>query len=84
MRKGIKNWDQASYFMFVVGNGLQKLNQHPFERLAEILPYQLIKKYRANIFQLEALLFGASGFLAQDFKDEYPNKLQKRMGVSKP
>jgi hypothetical protein len=74
--EGSQNWDQASFFMLLSAMGF-KVNQHPFERLAEILPYQLIKKYSSSIFQLEALLFGASGFLAQDFEDEYPNKLKK-------
>jgi len=74
--EGKQNWDQASYFMLLSAMGF-KVNQHPFERLAEILPYALVKKYRANIFQLEALLFGASGFLNQDFKDEFPNQLKK-------
>lgn len=74
--KGTQNWGQASYFMLLSAMGF-KVNQHPFERLAEILPYGLVKKYSAQIFQLEALLFGASGFLAQDFVDEYPKQLKK-------
>ncbi|WP_375581088.1 DUF2851 family protein [Marivirga tractuosa] len=74
--QGSQNWDQASYFMLLSAMGF-KVNQHPFEHLAEILPYQLIKKYSSSIFQLEALLFGASGFLVQDFEDEYPTKLKK-------
>jgi len=73
---GTQNWDQASYFMLLSAMGF-KVNQHPFERLSEILPYSLIKKYRSNIFQLEALLFGAAGFLYQDFEDEYPIQLKK-------
>jgi hypothetical protein len=75
-QNGAQNWDQASYFMLLSAMGF-KVNQHPFEHLAEILPYSLIKKYRSNIFQLEALLFGASGFLSQDFDDAYPNQLKR-------
>ncbi|WP_340153261.1 DUF2851 family protein [uncultured Marivirga sp.] len=73
---GTQNWDQASYFMLLSAMGF-KVNQHPFEHLAEILPYSLIKKYRANVFQLEALLFGCSGFLNSSFEDSYPNQLKK-------
>jgi hypothetical protein len=74
--EGRQHWDQVSYFMLLSAMGF-KVNQHPFERLAEILPYNLLKKYRSSIFQLEALLFGASGFLSRDFEDEYPNELRK-------
>ena len=74
--EGSQNWDQASYFMLLSAMGF-KVNQHPFERLAEVLPFKLIKKYNTSVFQLEALLFGASGFLAKDFGDAYPIKLKK-------
>lgn len=73
---GAQNWEQASYFMLLSAMGF-KVNQHPFEHLAEILPYQILKKYSSSIFQVEALLFGAAGFLEYDFEDEYPNQLKK-------
>ncbi|HET8858704.1 DUF2851 family protein [Marivirga sp.] len=75
-QEGTQNWDQASYFMLLSAMGF-KVNQHPFERLSEILPYPLIKKYSSSVFQLEALLFGASGFLAQEFAEDYPNQLKR-------
>ncbi|SMG39257.1 Protein of unknown function [Marivirga sericea] len=71
-----QDWDQASYFMLLSAMGF-KVNQHPFERLAEVLPFSLLKKYSSSIFQLEALLFGAAGFLSQDFEDDYPNELRQ-------
>ncbi|WMN07095.1 DUF2851 family protein [Marivirga arenosa] len=71
----VQDWEQASYFMLLSAFGF-KVNQYPFERLAELLPYQIIKKYRSSVFQLEALLFGAAGFLEFDFRDEYPNQLK--------
>lgn len=73
---GTQDWDQVAYFMLLSAMGF-KVNQHPFERLAEILPYKMIKKYSSTIFQLEALLFGMSGFLEKDFKEEYPKQLKR-------
>lgn len=73
---GSQNWEQASYFMLLSAMGF-KVNQHPFEHLAALLPYGLVKKYSAQIFQMEALLFGAAGFLGEEFEDEYPRQLKK-------
>lgn len=48
--EGAQNWDQASYFMLLSAMGF-KVNQHPFERLAEILPYNLIKNIAHPFFK---------------------------------
>lgn len=71
-----QNWEEVSYFMLLSAMGF-KVNQHPFERLATILPYSLIKKIKHHPALLEAALFGAAGFLTQDFEEEYPNQLKK-------
>lgn len=63
-------WRLASNFGF-------KTNAAPFLALAQSLPVNILGRHHDNIFQLEALFFGQAGFLAQDFKEEYPFRLKK-------
>lgn len=64
------SWDQAVYRGLAEALGYEK-NQAPFRKLAELLPIDLLfaelrgaREYDPEVL-LEALLFGASGFLAQ-------------------
>ena len=54
-----------------------KINASPFEMLAETLPLKILVKHRNSLFQLEALLYGQSGMLAEKFRDPYPVSLSK-------
>nr|WP_236587964.1 DUF2851 family protein [Marivirga aurantiaca] len=71
-----QDWEEVSYFMLLSAMGF-KVNQHPFERLATVLPYSFVKKIKHHPELLEAVVFGASGFLEQEFIDDYPNQLKK-------
>ncbi len=71
-----QNWEEVCYFMLLSSMGF-KVNQHPFERLATVLPYSFVKKIKHHPELLESVLFGAAGFLSQEFVDEYPNQLKK-------
>jgi hypothetical protein len=74
--KSINDWEETFYRLILrtLGN---PLNSEPFERLASVLPFKIIYKHRANIFQVEALLLGQAGFLEGDFKDVYVIRLQQ-------
>lgn len=54
-----------------------KVNADAFKSLAWNLPFKLIRKYKSDLFQLEALLYGVGGFLTEEFDEEYPRALQK-------
>jgi hypothetical protein len=69
------NWEQVFYETIARNFGFN-LFAEPFEMLAKSLPLAYIAKHKNNLFQLEALLFGQAGFLADTFKEEYPNKLK--------
>lgn len=69
------NWEEVFYRNLMRYGGL-KVNKLAFEKLAQLLPHKLISKHRNNQFQIEALLFGASGFLSE-LNSEYQKKLQK-------
>jgi hypothetical protein len=69
----------ARYFGF-------RVNTEPFEMLATVLPFRIIRKHTDNIYQIEALLFGTAGLLEEGlFKealsDEYYRHLLKEYTV---
>ncbi len=76
MLKDLKNdFEEFSYRIFCRFMGF-KLNSEAFQKLAENLPFSILRKHKDNLQQLEALLFGQAGFL-DDPKDEYAGTLKK-------
>lgn len=72
------NWDEAFYHFMAKNFGF-KVNALPMQLLAQSLPQQLFAKYKDQPMQIEALIFGQSGFLNQSFEDNesgYPNILK--------
>lgn len=69
------NWEETFYVMLARNFGF-KVNAVPFELLARSLPVAHLAKYKNEIFQIEALLYGQAGLLQSDFKDEYPTRLR--------
>ena len=70
------DWDETFYH-FMARNFGFKVNAIPMEMLAQSLPQQLFAKHKDNPLQIEALIFGQSGFLNQSFEDDYPNQLKQ-------
>jgi hypothetical protein len=70
------DWEATSYFMLLSAFGF-KINAHGFERLAYLLPYDLIRKYRMYPQSMLALLFGVSGFLEASFDETVKQELKK-------
>lgn len=69
------NWAESFYIYLSRYFGMS-INADAFEMLAESCPLNLILKESDDILKIEALLFGQAGFLNNDFKDDYPNKLK--------
>lgn len=69
------DWEATAFQVLFKGFGF-KINQEPFERLARALPMQVVRKHQHDLFQLEALLFGQAGFLAEPV-DDYSATLAK-------
>ncbi len=77
LEKNQYNWNETFYQFLARMFGF-KVNASPFELLAKTVPVQLLSKHKNNLFQLEALLFGASGLLHEElFGDEYYMNLRK-------
>jgi hypothetical protein len=56
------DWEEVFFRMLCRYFGF-RVNTEPFIMLAEALPFRIIRKHADNIFQIEALLFGAAGLL---------------------
>lgn len=72
-----KNNLEETFYIHLARNFGMKINALPFELLAKSLPNSFLGKHKNSLFQIEALLFGQSGLLKKEFKDNYPNQLKK-------
>ncbi len=76
LNRNKNNWEETFYQILARNFGV-KVNADPFELLARSIPLLTLAKHKSNLLQIEALLFGQAGLLAQDFEDDYPNQLKK-------
>lgn len=76
LEKTNNHWEEVFYILIARNFGL-KINQGPFQKVAENTPLKLFAKHKNNLKQIEALLFGQSGFLSQEHDDDYFLGLQK-------
>ena len=68
------HWEQTLLIMLCRSLGA-KVNAEPFQVLAELLPFNMIKKLKGKQLSLEAMLFGIAGFLKEPSDDPYYKKL---------
>ncbi|MFY0606160.1 MAG: DUF2851 family protein [Cyclobacteriaceae bacterium] len=69
------DWEAVTYHIIAKNFGF-KTNAHPFEKLAESLPYAVVRKYHADSTKMDALIFGMAGFLESPV-DNYQTQLRK-------
>jgi len=69
------NWDET-FYRFMARNFGFKINALPFELFAKAVPQQIYGRHKNNPHQIEALVFGAAGFLNDHFEEAYPQKLK--------
>lgn len=72
----VNNQEETFYMLLARCFGL-KVNSQAFEMLARSIPLTILLKHRDQLNQLEALLFGQSGLLADDARDEYEYELKR-------
>lgn len=70
------HWEEAFYRMIARNFGL-KVNMEPFEALARSLPLLTLSKHKSSLLQVEALIFGQAGFLAENQVDDWPKELAR-------
>lgn len=82
LAKTNNHWEEVFYILIARNFGL-KINQEPFQKIAEDTPLKLFAKHKNNLKQIEAILFGQAGFLEQEHDDEYYNELKKEYSFLK-
>jgi hypothetical protein len=70
------DWHSVFYYALARSFGFGT-NSDAFEQLALQLPLSILAKYKSNQLQIEALIFGVSGFLNEEISDEYHQELKK-------
>ena len=60
-----QDWEATAYHALMAAFGFQK-NSEPLARLAKAIPLAVLRRHRHDYRQLEALLFGQAGFLAEN------------------
>jgi len=77
MEKNRNNWNETFYQILARMLGF-KINSVPFELLAKSVPLKILFKHKNSLFQVESLLFGASGMLNDEISgDDYYLELRK-------
>ncbi|WP_375418024.1 DUF2851 family protein [uncultured Hymenobacter sp.] len=74
-----QDWEATAWHALAAAFGFQK-NSEPLARLAKALPLAVLRRHRHDQRQLEALLFGQAGFLAENEEtaaDDYISDLRK-------
>jgi hypothetical protein len=69
------DWEET-FYQFLAANFGFKTNALPFELLAKSLPQNILAKHKNSPMQIEALIFGQAGFLANELTEAYPQKLK--------
>lgn len=78
--KNGNNWEQTCYQLLCKNFGF-KINAEPMLRLAEIVPHNMLLKHVDKPVQVEALLYGAGGFLEEAETDEYITLLKREYTI---
>jgi hypothetical protein len=71
-----QHWEESFWWMLARAFGA-KVNSDAFEEMARSVPVKMLARHKQSIHQLEALVFGQSGLLNGDFKEDYPGLLQR-------
>jgi hypothetical protein len=74
------DWEETAYQLLARNFGF-KLNAGPFFQLACSLPYKFLRKHIDRPAQVEAMLFGVAGFLAERSGSEYHQLLRREYGL---
>jgi len=81
LKKNNNYWEEALWWLIAKDFGV-KVNGTSFEPMAQSIPINVLAKHKNQIHQLDALLFGQAGLLKNNFTEDYPILLQKRVSVS--
>jgi hypothetical protein len=76
LQQNAGDWRTLLYWRLAANFGF-KTNAFPFLLVARSLPVNILGRHHQSLFHIEALLFGQAGMLQQEFREEYPFRLQQ-------
>ena len=77
LQKNKNDWE-ATFFQLLAKSFGLNTNGEAFLKMAENIPFQIIRKERFEVENLEALFFGFFGLLDEEMEDAYFLNLKKR------
>jgi hypothetical protein len=80
LHKNHNDWQETYYQVLARSFGF-KVNADPFQQLAQLLPYKVLRKHSDKLVHVEALLFGQAGFLEDQSEDEYYALLRREYNL---
>ena len=81
--KETNNSIENAFYIYIAKSFGFKVNSQPFEMLARSLPLNLLSHYKNNLFQIEALIIGQSGYLEDNVSEKYFNDLKNEYSFLK-
>jgi phage-related holin len=82
LSKNENDWEASLFAFLLKGFGLN-INGEVFFKIANAIPFSVIRKERFDLQNLEALLFGFANLLNSKHEDVYYNELQKKWNYLK-
>jgi hypothetical protein len=76
LENNLNDWEETFYQMIGRSFGF-RLNSSPFELLTQSVSLKHLLRHSDSLFQIEAMLFGQSGFLNREEGDDYYMRLKK-------
>ncbi|HMK03959.1 MAG TPA: DUF2851 family protein [Ferruginibacter sp.] len=76
LQENNNHWEQTLWWLLARNFGA-KLNSDAFEKIARSIPLGILARHKAQIHQVEALVFGQAGLLDKTFEEDYPRLLQR-------
>jgi hypothetical protein len=70
------HWEEVFWWITAANFGI-KVNAELFEQVARSIPLTILGKHKNQIHQIEALLCGQAHLLDDEFKEDYPQLLQR-------
>ncbi len=80
LEKNRNDWEETCFQSLARSFGY-KINADPFQQLARLLPYKVLRKHSDKLVHVEALLFGQAGFLEEDIENDYYRLLRREYNL---
>ena len=80
LEKSRNDWEETCFQSLARSFGY-KINADPFQQLARLLPYRVLRKHSDKLLHVEAVLFGQAGFLEEEIDNDYHRLLRREYHI---